>query len=137
MNRSIVEMILYIKKMESKGFAPEDIRNSLLLKGYSGIDVRRAIEKSSNLLKNGITERQLSPYEQAYLTNDAIKYLYQLTYYGVLTKEQFESVVADITNYSQHKVSKDELKLLVSIMLFNENPDNLLLDDEPEELSIQ
>ncbi|MCD6246472.1 DUF494 family protein, partial [candidate division WOR-3 bacterium] len=62
--------------------------------------------------------------------------LYQLVYYGILSKEQFESVIDDITNYSQHKVSKDELKLLVSIMLFNENPENLSLGDEFDGLTV-
>lgn len=83
-----------------------------------------------------MTERQLSPYEKAYLTDEAAKYLYQLVYYGILSKEQFESVIDDITNYSQHKVSKDELKLLVSIMLFNENPENLSLGDEFDGLTV-
>jgi len=132
----MVDMILYIKKMELKGIDPENIKNNLLMRGYNGHDVKKAIDRSSKLFINKMTERQLSPYEKAYLTDEAAKYLYQLVYYGILSKEQFESVIDDITNYSQHKVSKDELKLLVSIMLFNENLENLSLGDEFDGLTV-
>lgn len=41
MNRNMVDMILYIKKMELKGIDPENIKNNLLMRGYNGHDVKK------------------------------------------------------------------------------------------------
>ncbi|RKX72493.1 hypothetical protein DRP43_00650, partial [candidate division TA06 bacterium] len=71
--------------------------------------------------------------ESAYFSKNAIKYLYRLSYYNILSKEQFETIVDDITSYSAHRVSEDEVKLLVSIMLFNEPPELILPQKSIEE----
>jgi len=130
---SIVDIVLFIKEKKSQGLNIPEIKNILLIEGYGIYEIEKAITFSIRSNNKNVLERSISPLESAYFSKNAIKYLYRLSYYNILSKEQFETIVDDITSYSAHSVSEDEVKLLVSIMLFNEPPELILPQKSIEE----
>ncbi|MEW5795512.1 MAG: DUF494 family protein [Candidatus Zixiibacteriota bacterium] len=112
------DMSEYSSSLRNLGFTEQEISTAYnWILGHSAASAENLYTKIPE--RSGST-RILTESERARIAPDAHGFLLRLFNLGVLTSEQFESVLDRLTASSQRIASLEQVKLVVSAVMFNE-----------------
>jgi uncharacterized protein Smg (DUF494 family) len=119
----------YSSSLRNLGFTEQEISTAYnWILGHTGLPAENLYTK---IPERSGSNRVLTESERARLTSDAYGFLLRLFNLGILDCEQFEAVLDRLTLSGRRLVTPEQVKLVVSAVLFNEfgRTDNDLLSD--------
>jgi uncharacterized protein Smg (DUF494 family) len=119
----------YSSSLRNLGFTEQEISTAYnWILGHTGMPAENLYTK---IPERSGSNRVLTEAERARLTSEAHGFLLRLFNLGILDREQFEAVLDRLTLSGRRLVTPEQVKLLVSAVLFNEfgQTDRDLLSD--------
>lgn len=136
MRNRILEIVVFLMDYLQHGaggnFRPDEISNTLEQMGYSDNEINSAYkwmldrldETSetyfSKFSKEPFSHRILTSAERQQISADAYGFLLKLRNFALIDDEQFESSIERAAQLGNYPVSENQMKLLVSSVLFPE-----------------
>ena len=119
----------YSSSLRNLGFTEQEISTAYnWILGHSGLPAENLY---CMIPERSGSNRVLTESERAHLTSEAHGFLLRLFNLGILDHEQFEAVLDRLTLSGRRLVTPEQVKLMVSAVLFNEfgRTDRDLLSD--------